>query len=70
MVRQHLGKASAKRSAHAGCSCCKSADDAELPDDPEFRAAFVSYLEWGSRIAKGSTPGAKPPPDAVPRWGG
>jgi truncated hemoglobin YjbI len=49
---------------------CRSADDAELPDDPEFRAAFVAYLEWGSRIAKeNSTPGASPPPNMpVPRW--
>jgi len=28
-----------------------AADDAALPDDPEFRAALVSYLEWGTRIA-------------------
>ena len=24
-----------------------AADDAGLPDDPEFRAAFVAYVEWG-----------------------
>ena len=28
-----------------------AADDADLPGDPEFRAAFVSYLEWGTRLA-------------------
>jgi hemoglobin len=28
-----------------------AADDAELPGDPEFRAALVGYLEWGTRIA-------------------
>jgi len=28
-----------------------AADDAGLPDDPEFRAAFVGYLEWGTRLA-------------------
>ena len=49
---------------------CQSADEAGLPTDPEFRAAFVSYLEWGSRIAvENSTPGAKPPMHMpVPRW--
>jgi hemoglobin len=26
-----------------------AADDAKLPDDPEFRAALVGYLEWGTR---------------------
>jgi hypothetical protein len=49
---------------------CRSADDAGLPADPEFRAAFVAYLEWGSRLAmENSQPGAKPPMHMpVPRW--
>jgi hemoglobin len=48
-----------------------SADEAGLPDDPEFRSAFVAYVEWGTRIAlANSGPGATPPPAApVPRWG-
>jgi hypothetical protein len=48
----------------------KSADDARIPADPEFRAAFVAYLEWGSRIGlENSQPGAHPPPHMpVPRW--
>ncbi len=29
----------------------ETADDLELPDDPEFRSAFVGYLEWGTRLA-------------------
>src|SRR6188474_1283432 len=28
-----------------------SADEIELPADPEFRSAFVAYIEWGTRIA-------------------
>jgi hemoglobin len=28
-----------------------AADDAGLPDDPEFRAAFMGYVEWGTRLA-------------------
>ena len=28
-----------------------SADETRLPDDPEFRSAFVAYIEWGTRIA-------------------
>lgn len=41
-----------------------------LPSDPEFRAAFVAYLEWGSRIGtENSQQGAMPPPHMpVPRW--
>ena len=48
-----------------------AADDAGLPSDPEFRSAFVAYIEWGTRIARAnSQPGATPPPEApVPRWG-
>jgi hemoglobin len=48
-----------------------AADDAGLPADPEFRSAFMAYVEWGSRIAlHNSQPGAEVPPEApVPRWG-
>ena len=50
---------------------CDAADDAGLPADPEFRSAFVAYIEWGTRLAvANSQPGAEPPPKApVPRWG-
>jgi hemoglobin len=48
-----------------------AADDARLPDDPEFRAALIGYLEWGTRLAMAnSQPGANPVPHApVPHWG-
>ena len=48
-----------------------AADDAGLPDDPEFRAAFVGYVEWGTRLAlSNSQPGADVVAQApVPRWG-
>src|SRR2546426_65678 len=46
------------------------ADEAGLPADPEFRSAFVSYLEWGSRIAlENSQTNARPPEHMpMPRW--
>jgi hemoglobin len=28
-----------------------TADELLLPDDPEFRSAFMAYLEWATRIA-------------------
>jgi CDGSH-type Zn-finger protein/truncated hemoglobin YjbI len=71
MMSQHLGKAlQDEQRARWVQLLCKSADDAKLPVDPEFRAAFVAYLEWGSRIAlENSQPGAHPPPEMpVPRW--
>ncbi len=48
-----------------------AADEAGLPADPEFRAALVGYLEWGTRLAvENSQPDATPVPHApVPRWG-
>ena len=48
-----------------------AADDAELPDDAEFRSALVAYAEWGTRLAMhNSAPGAEVAEHApVPRWG-
>jgi hemoglobin len=50
---------------------CDAADDAGLPSDPEFRSAFVAYIEWGTRLAViNSRKDAHPPERApVPRWG-
>jgi len=49
----------------------KAADDAELPADPEFRAAIMGYAEWGSRLAvHNSALGAQVAGQApMPRWG-
>jgi truncated hemoglobin YjbI len=72
MVSQHMGKGlSEDQRARWVQLLCRSADEAGLPADPEFRAAFVSYLEWGSRIAvENSQPGAHPPMHMpVPHWG-
>jgi hemoglobin len=49
-----------------------AADDAGLPDDPEFRAALLAYVEWGTRLAMhNSRPGATDVAEhaPVPRWG-
>jgi truncated hemoglobin YjbI len=71
MVSQHLGKGltEAQRAQWARLICL-AADEAGLPTDPEFRSAFVSYIEWGSRIAlENSAPGAHPTLHLpVPRW--
>ncbi len=49
----------------------EAADEADLPADPEFRSAFMAYVEWGTRLAlANSQPDARPPQRApVPRWG-
>jgi CDGSH-type Zn-finger protein/truncated hemoglobin YjbI len=71
MISQHVGKRiTEEQRARWVKMLCQSADDAMLPSDPEFRGAFVAYLEWGSRIGKeNSQQGAMPPPNMpVPRW--
>lgn len=49
----------------------EAADELGVPDDPEFRSAFVGYLEWGTRLAViNSQPGADLSGDApMPSWG-
>lgn len=71
MISQHVGKCITEEQRACWVKMlCQSAEDAMLPSDPEFRAAFVAYLEWGSRIGKeNSQQGAMPPPNMpVPRW--
>lgn len=49
----------------------ETADEAGLPDDPEFRSAFVGYLEWGTRLAVlNSQPGVQAPTGdpPMPEW--
>jgi hemoglobin len=50
----------------------ETADELHLPDDPEFRSAFIAYLEWGTRIAvlNSDMDEANESPDiAMPVWG-
>jgi CDGSH-type Zn-finger protein/truncated hemoglobin YjbI len=48
MVSQHLGKElREEQRARWVQLMCRAADDAKLPADPEWRAAFVGYHEWG-----------------------
>jgi hemoglobin len=72
MVAKHLNRALTEEQRLRWVQLiCAAADEAGLPDDPEFRSAFVAYIEWGTRIAlANSQPGADPPREApVPRWG-
>jgi hemoglobin len=72
MIRKHLDRgvteAQRQRWVQLLLSC---ADECGVPSDPEFRSAFVGYLEWGSRLAViNSKPGVKVVADApMPSWG-
>ena len=72
MLAKHHGRALTEAQRRRWVNLiCDAADEAGMPGDPEFRSAFVAYIEWGTRLAvANSQPGAKPPPKApVPRWG-
>lgn len=72
MLAHHRGLGITPEQRHRfAATMSLAADDAALPDDPEFRAALVGYLEWGTRLALlNSQPGAAVVEHApVPRWG-
>jgi hemoglobin len=72
MLRHHLGlHLTEEQRSRWAALIIANADPAGLPDDPEFRSAFVAYVEWGTRIALANAqPGAVPVQEApVPRWG-
>lgn len=50
----------------------ETADEIGLADDPEFRSAFVGYLEWGSRLAMLNSNTNDNPvkeDEPMPKWG-
>lgn len=72
MIRKHLGRALREDMRRRWIALLlECADEIEVPDDPEFRSAFVAYLEWGTRLAViNSQPGASAIEDApMPKWG-
>lgn len=72
MIRHHVDLGVTPEARHRFVSLFSlAADDAGLPDDPEFRSALIAYAEWGSRLALGnSQPGAEVALEApMPHWG-
>ena len=74
MVRRHAGRALTEAQRARWMQLLLAcADEIGAPSDPEFRSAFVGYLEWGTRLAVlNAQPGAVID-DAklaeMPRWG-
>jgi len=71
MVGRHLGRALTEQQRRRWVNLLiDTADEVGLPDDPEFRASFVGYLEWGSRMAVVlSAPGVEVDvPEPMPTW--
>jgi hemoglobin len=73
MIGKHLGRHLTEAQRRRWISVMlDTADEIGLPDDPEFRAAFVGYLEWGTRLAVlNSQDGVPSPTDGLPMpsWG-
>lgn len=72
MLKHHLNRAITEPQRRRWVDLLVDAADATgLPDDPEFRASFMGYIEWGTRLAKAfSQPGATPDlHEPVPTWG-
>lgn len=67
-LQKHLTEAHRKRWIEL---LLQTADELSLPDDPEFRSAFMAYLEWGTRIAvlNSQTDNTTESPDTpMPKW--
>lgn len=72
MIRQHLDRHLTEVQRRAWMALLlETSDEVGLPSDPEFRSAFVGYIEWGTRLAvMNSQEGAQVQADApMPRWG-
>lgn len=74
MISQHIGKCLTEaQRARWVALLSQSAEEAGLPADAEFRSAFASYLEWGSRLAVENSQTDSQPPQHMPMphwdWG-
>jgi CDGSH-type Zn-finger protein/truncated hemoglobin YjbI len=71
MLSQHLGKQiTEEHRARWVTLLARSAREAGLPNDAEFRSTFDAYIEWGTRLAvENSQLGARPPERMpMPHW--
>jgi len=71
MISQHVGKGlTEEKRARWVALLLQSAREAGLPNDPEWRSTFGSYIEWGSRLAvENSQTNARPPEHMpMPHW--
>ena len=52
MIGKHIGKMLTEEMRQRWMMLLlQTADEMQLKSDPEFRSAFVGYLEWGTRLA-------------------
>ncbi|MDT0344635.1 group II truncated hemoglobin [Streptomyces litchfieldiae] len=71
MARHHVGRGITEEQRRRWVALLMdAADEAGLPSDPEFRAVFAYYIEWGTRMALIYSGDNPPPLNAapMPRW--
>ena len=52
MIGKHIGKMLTEQQRQRWVKLLlETADEVGLKSDPEFRSAFVGYIEWGTRLA-------------------
>jgi len=73
MIGKHIGKMLTEEKRQRWVRLLlETADEIGLKSDPEFRSAFVGYLEWGTRIAVINSQLTENPmtdTEPMPRWG-
>lgn len=72
MVSKHRGRSIQPEQRQRWVSLMmESADEVNLPSDPEFRSAFAGYIEFGSRRAQANSQpkAARPKRETIKKWG-
>jgi hemoglobin len=73
MIKKHLQKYLTEKHRKRWMELLlETADELALPADPEFRSAFMAYLEWGTRIAvinSNTNEVTEDPNIPMPKWG-
>jgi hemoglobin len=73
MIGKHIGKVLTEEKRQRWVQLLlQTADQVGLKSDPEFRSAFVGYIEWGTRIAVINSQLTENPitdSEPMPKWG-
>jgi hemoglobin len=73
MIGKHIGKMLTEEMRQRWVRLLlNTADEVGLKSDPEFRSAFVGYIEWGTRLAVINSQLTENPMienEPMPKWG-
>jgi hemoglobin len=73
MIGKHIGKMLTEEKRQRWVHLLlQTADEIGLKSDPEFRSAFVGYIEWGTRLAVINSQLTENPmaeSEPMPKWG-